>query len=398
MRRLIALALLAGCASAAPPPGGPVDTTAPHLLDVSPDSGTIRMRDDEVVFRFDDVINDRVARGSLDQFFLISPRDGSPRVSWHRREIAVRPRRRFRSNTAYTVTKLPGLTDLRGNRDSTTTTIVFSTGATIPTLGILGRVFDWQGGRPATGAIVEAISRPDSTVYITATDTSGGFTLGPFGAGRYTLLAFIDANRNFELDRGEKWDSTQYTVANSRPFAELLVIERDTLPPRLTTVAQLDSVTVQLTFDRALDPGIPLTTSQFRLVGSDSAPLALARVITDAEVRAAEDSAQRARADSTRRADSARAAAAGLPPRPVSGRVTAPPLRPSRPAPPLTVRLVLQPPARLLPASSYRVTASDVRGLSGRATTSTRTFTTSRLAPPDTIRRPPGDSVRRPPR
>ena len=393
MRRLIVLAAVAGCASAGPPPGGPVDTSAPRIVDVAPDSGAINVRGRNVVYRFDDIISDRVARGGLEQYFLVSPRDGAPRVSWHRREIEVRPRRGFRDNTTYTVTKLPGLTDLRGNRDTTTSTIVFSTGPTIPTLGIVGRVFDWSAERPAPGAIVQAISRPDSTVYVAVADTSGGFTLGPFGPGTYTVLAFIDANRNMDLDRAEKWDSTRFNVSASRPFAQLLAIERDTIAPRLTNVDQADSAAIQLTFDRALDPDALPRLAQFRVVTSDSAVVPLGRLVTPEQERAREDSLSRARTDSVRRADSVRT---GRAPTPVSGRVTAPPVRPPRPAPPSRLRLELAPGTRLQPGRSYRVTATDIRGLTGRTATSARVLTTRRAVSDSTARpaapaaRPPG--------
>jgi hypothetical protein len=402
VRGLIALALLAaaavfgGCASAAPPPGGPEDHTPPILIRITPDSNATNVRTKEINLLFSDVITDRPARGELGQYFLISPRDGATRVSWHRERVTIRPRNGFRPNTAYMITKLPGLADIRGNPDSTTIRWVFSTGPRIPTLGAVGRVFDWEAETPASNAVVEAISRPDSTVYVTKTDSSGGFTLGPFGPGRYTVIAYIDANSNFALDRGEKWDSTFQVIAGARPFLELLTMDRDTLPPRVQAVTATDSTTLQISFDRALAPGQALNLAQFSVVGSDSVALRIARLVTAAQLRASRDSTARVQEDSIRRADSVRAAATGRPPS--GGRVTPPPLRPSQPGPARQLELRLAPATPLVGGRTYRVTARVIRGIAGRTATSTRLFTAPRIVRDTTPRLAPDTTrPRRPP-
>src|SRR5205085_1064687 len=265
---------------------------------VTPESGSVSQRGDAVRFVFTKVISDQPSRGQLNQYFLISPTDGEPRVNWHRNYIDVRPRHGFRPNTAYAVTLLPGLADVRGNAMTEGATTVFSTGTSLPRFGILGSIFDWAAERPANGALVEAISRPDSVVFIASADSLGQFTLGPFGPGRYTVLGFIDRNANRALDPGELWDSTAVVINQNRPVAELLAIARDTNPPRMSALARDDSATLRVTFDRGLDPAQPLSTGLFRLQRADSSEVAIARVIG---AHAAADSA--ARRDSTARAD-----------------------------------------------------------------------------------------------
>jgi hypothetical protein len=198
-------------------------------------------------------MSDNPSGGQLDRYFLVSPIDGVPRINWHRDRIDVRPRHNWRPNTAYTVTMLPGLADVRGTQMKEGAVTVFSTGATIPQFGILGTIFDWAAERPAGGALVEAISRPDSVVYITAADSLGQYVVGPFPAGRYTLLGWLDRNNNRMLDNSEMWDSTTVIVQQRRPVVELLAISRDTFPPRMTAVARDDSATLRVTFDRAID-------------------------------------------------------------------------------------------------------------------------------------------------
>lgn len=452
MRRLTRLlavfasAAVVACANRAlQPPGGPVnDKTPPRVEAITPESGSVSQRPGAVEFRFSKVISDAPSKGQLDQYFLISPWDGVPRINWHRTRIDVRPRHSFRKNTAYTITLLPGLADVRGNAMTQTVTTVFSTGTTFPKFGIVGTIFDWAAEKPASGALVEAISRPDSTVYITVSDSMGQFSVGPFEAGRYTLIGFLDRNGNRGLDPGEAWDSTGMVISTSRPVVELLAINKDTIAPRIASVVKQDSTTLRVTFDRALDPGLQLTPAMFRVQQADSTPIAIASV-TGARAAVVADSLARvdslrrdsiarrdslARRDTTRRdttrrdttvrRDTSAAARAGLPPsivpipltspgptQPKPTSPAAPPApRPSRPAPDMSVLLKLAPPAFLVPGATYRVTAAGIRNLLGRSGGSNRTFTVPKPPPPpprdttkakvDSTKAKP-DSTRRPP-
>ena len=396
MRRgLTALLILAGtlaCASASPPPGGAEDLQPPRLLDVTPDSNAVNVRDRNVVFQFDETINDRGSGAQeIDNYFLVSPSDGNPRVSWHRSRIEVRPREGFRENTAYTVTLLPGLRDLRGNATRAGASVVFSTGPTIPPHRIDGTTFDWVAERPAARALIQAVT-PDSVVYLSQSDSAGRFSVGPLPPGRYLVRAIADANGNRALDRSEAYDTAQVVAPQTTPL-ELRLAPRDTLPARIASVTVVDSTSLRVTFDRLLDPEQPPPATAFRLVGPDSAQVTVVAALAPRAELAANQARDQARADSLRRADS-------LAGRPLAPRVATPPQRvpaagsvPSVPAPFTAVLLRLGRP--LAPSATYRLGVTAARSLSGREQPSERTFTTPRPAPA-----PPADSARRaaPPR
>src|SRR5687768_2582261 len=120
VRRLIGLVAVVGCAQVGSPPGGPEDRNAPVLLRVSPDTNAVSVRPEDFELRYDEVINERPARGGgeLSSLFVVSPRRGRIEVRWRRSRIEIRPRNGWLPNTTYTITQLPGLTDLRGNVDS----------------------------------------------------------------------------------------------------------------------------------------------------------------------------------------------------------------------------------------------------------------------------------------
>ena len=379
------LALAAGCASASPPPGGPEDHAPPRLLKVTPDSNAVNVTPGAVTFQFDETINDRGSGPQeLDNYFLVSPSDGAPRINWHRSRIDVRPRHDFRPNTAYTITLLPGLTDLRNNVMKSGATVIFSTGAEIPPHRITGIAFDWQAERPAQRALLQAVT-PDSQVYLAQSDSVGRFSLGPLPAGSYLVRAIIDQNGNRGLDRNEAYDTAHVTVPLAAPI-ELRTAIRDTLPPRILTVTLADSVTLRVTFDRMLSVSGPPPASAFRLAGADSVAIPILAVLTPRDEVARVKAAQQAATDSVRRADSLAGKQAPAPPAtPAPARGARAPIllpTPTIPPPPTNVALKLAKPLAL--NTLYRLRVTDAKALSGRVQSSERSFTTPKPPPPKT--------------
>lgn len=377
MRRLIAFAGVVGlaCASLAAPPGGPQRKTPPEILKVTPESGAVNVTDRSVVFEFDAIVSDRAGRsGDLSGLVLLSPHDDGTSVRWRRNRIEVRPRRGFLPGTAYSVTLLPGVLDLNGNAMRTTRTVAFSTGPTIPPFAIHGRVFDWIAERIAPNALVEIIRHPDSLPYVGVSDSTGQFAIGPLEDGSYSVRAVMDNNHNRALDANEPWDSLSIVVQGVSPFVELLAAPRDTAGPRLLTVTPADSMTLDASFDRLLDPGL---LASFRVVGADSARLVIARVLT-----LAQHQALRASRDSNAKRDSTASDSLS---RRIPGTVSPP--KPSRPAPTKDVVILMDSLTPLRPGASYRVTAVNTRGLLGIVRTSERVITMPR-APADSARAP----------
>jgi hypothetical protein len=367
-------------------PGGPEDHTPPKIVSIKPDTNAVNFHGDAVEFKFDGVVSDRSGPSQdLNGLFLISPRDGAPRINWHRDRIDVSPKGKFLPNTAYTVTMLPGLADLSGNIDKRPFSFVFSTGPTMPAFGVLGRVFDWSAQRIAPNAVVEAISRPDSVVYVDVADSTGQFHLGPFGPGTYDVVTYVDPNHNFRRDLGEIWDSTRVEIKDSQPYLELLAAKRDTIGPIISTVASDDSLTIRVTFDKPLNPAVPIDTSMFQAITGDSVHLTLiaARTLAQRDTDVARQKAAEARvADSlaalrdTSKAAKPKPPAAAKPPAVDSG-----PPKPSKPAPATVIMLDLAPGSKLPPNKQVRMTATDVQNLLGYKGTSSRVFATPK--PPE---------------
>ena len=171
-----------------------------------------------------------------------------------REAIAVRPRKGWRPNTAYTVTIAPGLSDLGANATTQPIELRFSTGATIPTRTIRGTAFDWVGQKVAAGGRIEATLGNDTTLrWVARVDSTGVFTLRSLPDGPLHLRAFIDANNNRILDRTERWDTATVSAADTA-LREIYVFEHDSLGPSLSDITRTDSSALKIRFTRPLLP------------------------------------------------------------------------------------------------------------------------------------------------
>ena len=276
---------------------------------VRPDSGSVvPSPPGDVEVLLSEVVSERIAapRPDIGGAVLLSPVLGRVAVTWHRNRLSVRPREGFRPGRIYRLEIFPVLVDLRQNRMREGRTVVFSTGpAEIPSAVLSGAVVDWAGGRPGTGALVEAVLMPDSLPYRTLADSSGSFALRQIPPGEYLVYGIIDQDGNRERGPREAFDTARVTLADSA-LSELFAFPHDTTGPRLRTVELVDSLTLRLTFDRPLDPSQALDTAAVRLAAAaDSTTLLPVRAVLTPQ----ESDSLRAERTRAARPDSARAAA-----------------------------------------------------------------------------------------
>ena len=273
------LTLLAGsCASVETPPGGPPDFTAPALLSVTPDSGTVNPGlDDPIWFAFDEVVSEQ-SGGGLQNLFEISPRPRAIRVSWKRSRIGVKPREGWIRNAVYQVRLKKGVADLSNNRTTRERIIILSTGGEIPATVIAGKAIDWLNGKAASGASIEALRLPDSLAYTGTVDSAGGYRLTSIPRGHYRILTFLDQNRNDRRERIEAYDSIEVDL-DSTAAIDFWLAQRDTIGPRVRGVSSIDSLAFSVEFNQPLDTVPPGRGSVRVLALPDSVELPVSDVM-----------------------------------------------------------------------------------------------------------------------
>jgi hypothetical protein len=243
--------LLAACATIQDPPGGPPDFDAPIIVSITPDSGAVVAGlENALDVRFNEVIDERSGSG-LENLVILSPRPEELDVSWKRTRFTVKPKGGWRENVIYHLSLLPGIQDLRSNRLDSGRTIVFSTGGEIPDTRIGGTAIDWDAGRAAERALIEAVLMPDSLVYVVTADSVGDFEIRHLTPGSYLLSATVDQNNNGIRDYREFFDSATVRLDSSVSHV-LWAFAHDTVGPRITELSDVDSITIKIDFSQKL--------------------------------------------------------------------------------------------------------------------------------------------------
>jgi hypothetical protein len=289
-----------------------------------------------------------------------------------------------------------GIADLRGNVRNTGATTFFSTGSVIPQTTIAGTVFDWVSGSPAAGALIESFVPPDTLhPYVALADSNGGFAIQHVPPGAYTVRAYLDRNKNLSVDPSEPWDSVLVTLTDS-VRSSLVIFTHDTVAPRISDVRAVDSVTLQVSFDKPVDPTQTLSAVNFAVVGPDSLPVPIVRAtaaVKDTIPAITPSGALNpaGAANPTRTANPTRAgnppAGGRSPARTVPGNARRDTLAVPRPVMPRALpiseaTIVLGRP--LTPKLVYRVRSKGIRGLLGRVGDSDRPYTAPAPPPPST--------------
>jgi hypothetical protein len=368
------LVVAAACAHVEAPPGGEADVQPPQLEATRPDTfARLRSYVGPVVFSFDEGLSER----GIDSVVTVSPRTSAVVVDKHGREVRVELRRGWEANRIYQVTLHSGLADLFGNITKAPVTVVFSTGPEIVHTLATGTVIERTTLQPATGAVVEAVHRPDSVTYVTRPDSTGAWRLEYLPPGDYLVRAYNDTNKDQRLQPYEARDTVgiRITARDTARARRMALLAPDSTAPKAGSASGEDD-RVEVRFDDFLDPTQPLTASQVTVTG----PAGAVRVT---EVRVGpfpEAPADSVRADSAR-ADTAAARRAAAPREPV-------------PSQSLFIRTA----TRLAPETQYTVAVTGVRNLVGLVGGGEVPLKTAKAPPPTAPAPAPVDSGRPAPR
>jgi hypothetical protein len=255
----IIAAAMGACAQASSPPGGDPDRYAPRVISTTPDTNAIGTAfNAPVVIKFDETLSERGVRE--EDMVIVSPETGEVDIKRSGDEIRVEIAGGWQAGRIYHVTVMPGVQDRFGNPRAQPYELVFSTGPAIPPTAVAGLVTDRLTARPVANARVSLMNTADSSTYVTLTDTAGFFAMRSLPLGTYGATAFLDQNRNREIDFAEARDIKVLTLTAARdtPVVEMSVLAPDTTPARLLRAEAVDTSAVRIVFDDFIPPAEPL--------------------------------------------------------------------------------------------------------------------------------------------
>lgn len=260
MRGLLAVgALLAGCATVAPPQGGPRDTTPPRRIASSPDSAARNVKQQFVRLVFSEAIQTK----ELSKNLLITPQlpaDNPYKLREERNAITLLFDKPLDENTTYSFNFREGIVDITESLPAKNAFLNFSTGPVLDSGAVRGTVIDVLSTAPAADVAVGLYRETDTAgvrkarpYYLGRTDKEGKFSLGFLKAGRYNLYALADKNNNGHYEEGEKIAYLPQPIAiGPTPQEVPLILTRPDRRPPLTTTQQPAATELRIGFNEGL--------------------------------------------------------------------------------------------------------------------------------------------------
>jgi uncharacterized protein (DUF2141 family) len=185
-----------GCANIVPPSGGPRDSLPPHRVGVRPPDSAKNFTGKRIVMEFDEYVQ----IDNIQENLLVSPVPKiNPVVESKLRTITVTIKDTLQPNTTYSIDFGNAIKDINEGNVLKNFTYLFTTGQSIDSLQLTGKVIIAETGKTDSTLIVMLhTNRDDSAVikekprYIARVDPEGRFTFRNLPGGTFALYALKD--------------------------------------------------------------------------------------------------------------------------------------------------------------------------------------------------------------
>ncbi|MBC7689273.1 MAG: Ig-like domain-containing protein, partial [Aquabacterium sp.] len=214
-----------GCAQIGSPTGGPRDTIPPVLVSAYPKIMATNFKGNKITLQFNEYIDVQDVQTNV----LVSPfPKTNPMVDFKLKTVTVKLKDTLLPNTTYAINFGNAIRDNNEGNPFKNFTYVFSTGNTIDSLQLKGKVIIAETGKKDSTIIAMLYRNVDDSAvqkrkpdYIAKLDSSGHYTFSNLAAGRYKLYALKDG------DGGKTYNSKTELFA----FSDADVAISDSTPP-----------------------------------------------------------------------------------------------------------------------------------------------------------------------
>ncbi len=206
--------LLSSCAKQSTPTGGPRDKDAPKLLESNPKNESINTKPEQIILTFDEYIKlENPSKG-----IIITPRINKDEVEFTALKdmVTVKLNQELEDSTTYVFNFQKSVVDISEDNPAENLKLVFSTGNTIDSINLSGRIlFHFPPVKPDyTNVVVGIYPVGDTTdvftaqpYYLSQVDTTGSFKISNIKNGLYRAYAWKDANGSLKAEsKSEEYD------------------------------------------------------------------------------------------------------------------------------------------------------------------------------------------------
>ena len=228
-----------GCANMVPPTGGPKDSLAPRLVVVKPGDSARGFNAKKINFEFDEYIT----LENIQQNLLVSPTPRiNPLVESKLRTVTVTIKDTLEPNTTYSINFGNAIKDINEGNVLKDFTYRFSTGYTLDSLEVSGKVVIAETGKSdSTLIVVLHRNLDDSAVikerprYVARLNAEGMFTFRNLPPGIFALYALKDEGGQYKyMSNKQLFAFADSTVNTEKPRDITLYayLEKDTAQPK----------------------------------------------------------------------------------------------------------------------------------------------------------------------
>ncbi len=246
---LVASVILWKCASQTTPTGGPKDEDPPILLESTPTNNQTNVNSKTIELTFNELVKLNTPKEEI----IINPTpDKDLQFIAKQNRVLIQSKNGWKDSTTYSISFGEGVQDLNEGNPAEKLKLAFSTGSTIDSLSILGKITQALSEK-IPEKITVALYQQDtfdifehSPQYFTRTKKDGFFKIDNLKAGRYFVYAFDDKNKNSKVDsKTEKFGFLPEPLqlqANTDTLA-ISVYQIDSRPIKISSIRNTGSIT-----------------------------------------------------------------------------------------------------------------------------------------------------------
>ena len=241
---------IAGCAKQGYPSGGPRDETPPKAVGAKPANESRNFSGRQFAIAFDEYVTVKDADNNI----LISPpMRQKPEFTTKGKRLVVKINDTLQPNTTYLFQFKGAIVDFTEGNVLPSFEYVFSTGESMDTMMLAGRVLGARDGKPwketvtvmaykVDGNESDTIATTRQPDFITKSDKEGVFAFHYIPAGNYKLVALEDKNRDLRLGRGEAaaWEPTSVQASDSIDSSNVTLLRISAPDRRVQRVAKAE--------------------------------------------------------------------------------------------------------------------------------------------------------------
>lgn len=202
----ITILTLNGCANIQAPTGGAKDNNNPIVLFTDPINKSVNFKKNKITLDF----NENIILNNINQEIEFIPNINNEfKINSYKKTVTIEFTKPLKEETTYRINFNKGIKDITEGNQLDNYSIIFSTGNKIDSLRISGKINDINNNKITDAVIGLFVSNDTLNIfkqkpYIYSNSIKGEYKIENIKEGKYEIIAFIDKNKNYLIDRNEK--------------------------------------------------------------------------------------------------------------------------------------------------------------------------------------------------